>query len=122
MVGMLQHPFFQNALVAGILAAMMCSMVGVYVVLRRVVFVGITLAQLSSAGVALALLLHLPPTLLALGLTLVGVAFFSQIPAQRRIPYRGGHWRQLHPGCSVGNHLPGEKSCGRGAGLAGLVW
>ena len=66
MVEMLQQPFFHNALIAGVLAAMMCSMVGVYVVLKRVVFVGITLAQISSAGVALALLLHLHPTVLAL--------------------------------------------------------
>jgi ABC-type Mn2+/Zn2+ transport system permease subunit len=86
MVEMLQHPFFQNALIAGTLAAMMCSIVGVYVVLRQVVFVGITLAQFASAGVALALLLHLPPTLLALSLTLAGVAFFSQVSTQRRIP------------------------------------
>jgi zinc transport system permease protein len=86
MIEMLQHPFFQNALVAGILAAMMCSMVGVYVVLKRVVFVGITLAQLSSAGVALALLLNLHPTVLALSTTLAGVVFFSQVPSQRRLP------------------------------------
>jgi zinc transport system permease protein len=87
MVEMLQHPFFHNALIAGMLAAMMCSMVGVYVVLKRLVFVGITLAQLSSAGVALALLLHLHPTVLALSTSLVGVAFFSQVPSsQRRLP------------------------------------
>ena len=70
------------------LAAMMCSMVGVYVVLKRIVFVGITLAQIASAGVALALLLHLHPTVLALSTTLAGVAFFSQVPSQRRVLWR----------------------------------
>lgn len=89
MFDMLQHPFFQNALIAGILAATMCSIVGVYVLLKRVAFVGITLAQISSAGVALALLLHLHPTLVALSATLAGVAFFSQVPSQRRIPLEG---------------------------------
>lgn len=61
MLEMLQHPFFQYALLAGMLAAVMCAIVGVYVLLKRIVFVGITLAQMSSAGVALALLLQLPP-------------------------------------------------------------
>ena len=66
MVEMLQHPFFRYALIAGMLAAGMCAMVGVYVLLKRIVFVGVTLAQLSSAGVALALLLQIPPLVLAL--------------------------------------------------------
>ena len=69
MLEMLQHPFFQYALLAGMLAAVMCAMVGVYVLLKRIVFVGITLAQMSSAGVALALLLQLPPLAVALSVT-----------------------------------------------------
>jgi zinc transport system permease protein len=89
MVEMLQHPFFQYALIAGMLAASMCSMVGVYVLLKRIVFVGIALAQISSAGVALALLLQIHPLMLALSATCAGVIFFSQIPSQRRIPLEG---------------------------------
>jgi ABC-type Mn2+/Zn2+ transport system permease subunit len=89
MLEMLQHPFFQNALVAGILAALMCAIGGVYVLLKRIVFVGITLSQMSSAGVALALLLRLPPLAVALSVTLIGVACFSQVPAQRRLPLEG---------------------------------
>jgi len=67
----------RHALAAGALAAAMCSYVGVYVVLKRIVFVGITLAELSSAGVALALLLGFSPMIGALGLMLVGVVLFS---------------------------------------------
>ncbi len=86
---MLRHSFFVYALIAGVLAAGMCSMVGVYVLLKRIVFVGIALAQLSSAGVALALLLDLPPLVLALSATLIGVVFFSQVSANRDIPLEG---------------------------------
>ncbi len=89
MVEMLQHAFFLYALIAGVLAAAMCSVVGVYVLLKRIVFVGITLAQLSSAGVALALLLDLPPWVLALSATLIGVVFFSQVSANRDLPLEG---------------------------------
>lgn len=86
MIEMLQHPFFQNALIAGMLAALLCSFLGVYVVLTRIVFVGVTLAQLASAGVALALLLHLYPLYMALVLSLAGVVFFAWLHPQRRVP------------------------------------
>ncbi len=86
---MLKHPFFQNALLSGVLVALLCSFLGVYVVLKRIVFVGIALAQLASAGVALALLLHLHPLLFAFTFSLLGVAFFSQVPSQRRVPVEG---------------------------------
>lgn len=86
MLEMLQHPFFQNALMAGVLTALLCSLLGVYVVLTRIVFVGITLAQLASAGVALALLLHLYPLTMALILTLAGVAFYAWLLPQRKVP------------------------------------
>jgi zinc transport system permease protein len=89
MLEMLSHPFFQNALLAGMLAAVMCAMVGVYVLLKRIVFVGMTLAQMSSAGVALALLLQLPPLAVALSVTFMGVAVFSQVPMQRHVPLEG---------------------------------
>ena len=49
---MLSYPFFQAALIAGTLSAAMCALVGVYVLLKRIVFVGITLAQVASMGVA----------------------------------------------------------------------
>jgi len=43
-------------LMAGSLVALTCAYMGVFVVLRRIVFVGLALAQVSGAGVALAFL------------------------------------------------------------------
>ncbi len=43
-------------LMASMLIAATCAFLGVYVVLKRIVFVGVSLAQISSAGVALAFL------------------------------------------------------------------
>src|SRR5258705_12623812 len=48
---------FREALYGALVIAVCCSVLGVYVVLRRIVFVGAALAQLSSAGIALALFL-----------------------------------------------------------------
>lgn len=47
-----------NALgiIGSVLVAATCAFLGVYVVLKRVVFVGVSLAQISSAGIALAFL------------------------------------------------------------------
>jgi ABC-type Mn2+/Zn2+ transport system permease subunit len=48
----------RDALLAGILVGIVCPWVGVYFVMRRIVFLGVALPQVSSAGVALAFLLH----------------------------------------------------------------
>jgi len=46
---------FKDALYGALVIGLVCSVLGVYVVLRRIVFVGAAIAQLSSAGIALAL-------------------------------------------------------------------
>lgn len=85
---------FREALYGALVIAVACSVLGVYVVLRRIVFVGATLAQISSAGIAFALwlggtglalgpLLH--PTVMSLLLTLAAVMFFAS-GARGRIP------------------------------------
>jgi len=88
MLEVFRIPFMQQALLAGLLVAVTCAFLGVFVVLKRIVFVGIALAQLSSAGVALALLLGLSaglyPTLFSLLFMSVGIFLFSV--TTRRIP------------------------------------
>jgi len=77
---------FREALYGALVIALACSVIGVYVVLRRIVFVGAALAQISSAGIALALWLAgagvalggaAGPTAASLLLTLVAVLFFA---------------------------------------------
>jgi zinc transport system permease protein len=77
---------FREALYGALVIGLACSVLGVYVVLRRIVFVGAALAQLSSAGIAFALFLggmglggeltrH--PVAMALLVTLAGALFFG---------------------------------------------
>jgi ABC-type Mn2+/Zn2+ transport system permease subunit len=47
-----------DALVASVLVGAVCPLVGVYFVLRRMIFLGVALPQLSAAGIALAFLLY----------------------------------------------------------------
>jgi ABC-type Mn2+/Zn2+ transport system permease subunit len=47
-----------DALVASVLVGAVCPLVGVYFVLRRMIFLGVALPQLASAGIAFAFLVH----------------------------------------------------------------
>jgi ABC-type Mn2+/Zn2+ transport system permease subunit len=77
---------FREALYGALVIGVTCAVLSVYVVLRRIVFVGAALAQLSSAGIALALWLSgvsalaalgRYPTALSLLVTLLGALFFG---------------------------------------------
>ena len=77
---------FKDALFGALIIALACSVLGVYVVLRRIVFVGAALAQLSSAGIALGLFLYglgiggeltHHPVAMALIVTIAGAMFFG---------------------------------------------
>src|SRR6266545_6529825 len=48
----------QHALYASLVIGFVCPLVGVYLVLRRLVFLGVALPQISAAGIAFAYLLH----------------------------------------------------------------
>jgi zinc transport system permease protein len=52
---MIQQAFMRDVIAGTMLVAAVCSYLGVFIVLRRAVFVGAALAQVSSLGVALAL-------------------------------------------------------------------
>ena len=85
--GAASFDFLRQALYAGVLAALACGYVGVFVVLKRMAFIGVALAEMSSAGIALALLLGFSPLLGALGFMLAGVGAFSRPWASRRVPH-----------------------------------
>jgi ABC-type Mn2+/Zn2+ transport system permease subunit len=48
----------RDAMIASVLVGLVCPLVGVYFVLRRMIFLGVALPQLSAAGIAFALLMH----------------------------------------------------------------
>jgi ABC-type Mn2+/Zn2+ transport system permease subunit len=77
---------FPNALISGIVMASVCSLVGVFVVLKRIVFISITLSETAACGIAAAMLFNLPPLLGAVALTAVVVGFLSIHFETSRIP------------------------------------
>ncbi|MBM3858900.1 MAG: metal ABC transporter permease [Verrucomicrobia bacterium] len=95
---MLQQDFMLRTLAGTGIVALLCSYLGVFIVLRRAVFVGAALSQVSSFGVALALFLcgcwggaahgELPWLAhpMALILTVGAALLFAAQPRERRLP------------------------------------
>lgn len=78
--------FFQRALVASILVGLVCAVVGVFVVLRGLAFLGDALSHAAFPGVVIAYLLHLP---FYLGAAVAAVATSLAVGwVQRRGPVR----------------------------------
>ena len=91
--------FYRESILGALVLALGCSVLGVYVVLRRIVFVGAALAQLSSAGIGLAVFLAslglgmgglVDELTVSLAVTMAGVAFFGLQAARQRIPPDAG--------------------------------
>jgi ABC-type Mn2+/Zn2+ transport system permease subunit len=85
-----------EAVIASMAVAAACGMVGVYTVLRRVVFLPAALSQVSGLGVVLAFLLPVlfpalagcalfEPALFALGVTLLAALLLGWMPEPRRL-------------------------------------
>jgi zinc transport system permease protein len=95
---MLAQDFMRHVLAGTVIVAALCSYLGVFIVLRRAVFVGAALAQVSSLGVALAMsagaLLHLgedhtphlPAGPFAWALTLTTAVVLAAQRRERRLP------------------------------------
>lgn len=77
--------FMRNSIIAGILISTICSFLGIYIVLRRMVFLGVALAQISSLGVAMAYLLNWNTLISSFLVTLAGVLFLA-LASHRNIP------------------------------------
>jgi len=80
-VEILQYAFMQRALLAGALIGAVCAVVGVYVVLRGLSFIGAGIAHASFGGVALGFLFGVNPVLSAVVFCLAtawGIGFVAR--------------------------------------------
>ena len=68
--------FVRNALAASVIAGGLCAFLGVYVVLRRIVLLGIALSEISAPGVAAGFFLGFDPTASSLALAVAAVLAF----------------------------------------------
>jgi len=71
MVEALSHPFMQRALLAGVLLSTLAGYYGVFVVQRKLSFLGAGLGHAAFGGIALGLLMGLQPLWVAIPFTVV---------------------------------------------------
>ena len=74
---------FPEAVLCGTVMATVCSVFGVFVVLKRIVFISIALSEAATCGLALALVFHFSP-LAGSALVTGAVVFLLTLPEKRQ--------------------------------------
>jgi len=79
---------FPHALFGSVIVGLLCSFIGVYIVARRVVFLGAVLTQVSVLGLTMTFLplFALPHTVGSLAVTLVTVLILSRLLTGKKVP------------------------------------
>lgn len=86
MLEVLQYEFMQNALIAGLLASVACGIIGVYVVVKRVVFISGGIAHASFGGIGLGYLLGINPVLGAVFFTITSALGIGLVTKRTKLP------------------------------------
>jgi zinc transport system permease protein len=82
----LQYQFMQNALIAGLLAAIACGIVGVYVVVKKIIFISGGIAHASFGGIGLGYLVGISPVIGALIFSLASALGMGYVTRRTRLP------------------------------------
>lgn len=72
----LNETFFRYALISGVIIGGLCAYLGIYIILRRIVFIGLALSEIAALGVALGLFLGWKTDVVSLISVLLGTIFF----------------------------------------------
>lgn len=79
------YGFIIRGLEAGIVAALICPLIGIFLVLRRYSLIADTLAHISLAGVALGLVLKINPLLTALVVSTISSIFIDRLRLTKKV-------------------------------------
>jgi zinc transport system permease protein len=79
MIEALQFEFMQNALVAGLLASVICGIMGTLVVVNRIVFLSGGIAHAAYGGIGLAFFFGWPYTVGAIGFSLLSAMVMAAV-------------------------------------------
>jgi len=76
-INLLGYRFFQNALIGGSISALACSLIGLFVILRKESMIGDGVAHVSFGGIAIGLFLNVNPLYTALVVAVIAVLGIS---------------------------------------------
>jgi len=83
---LLQYEFIRNAIMAGILASISCGIIGVYVVVKRIVFISGGIAHASFGGIGLGYYLGINPILGVLPFSIASALSMGWVSKRSRLP------------------------------------
>jgi ABC-type Mn2+/Zn2+ transport system permease subunit len=81
----LEYAFMQRALIAAVLVGMVCSVIGTYVVLKKLAFIGAGISHSAFGGVALGYLLDVSPLGVAIPFSLATAMAIGWVSRKGRI-------------------------------------
>ena len=79
MIEILQYEFMANALTAALLSAIACGIVGVYVVVKRIVFISGGIAHASFGGIGLGYFLGIEPVLCVIPFSIASALSIGEV-------------------------------------------
>lgn len=82
---LLSYGFIRNALIAGSFVAVLCSALGMFLVLRRLSLIGDGLAHATFGSVALALVLHASPLLFSIPVVMLSAVGIQKLTERTRV-------------------------------------
>lgn len=85
MINIFSDSFMTTALLTGLIAGMACAYLGVFIILKRIIFMGIAIAEVSALGVALGLFIGLNPFICAFATAILGVIVFWVAHTERSV-------------------------------------
>jgi len=86
MIEILEYEFMRNALIAALLASIACGIVGVYVVVKRIVFISGGIAHAAFGGVGLGYFLGVDPILGVIPFSIASALSMGVIGRKTKIP------------------------------------
>jgi len=86
MLEILTYPFFQRAILAGLILAFLLAMLGPFVILKRMSFFADGIAHASLAGVAIGILLSVDPLLAAVLFSIIFAGLIYLTEQRRQLP------------------------------------
>ncbi len=86
MIEILQYEFMQNALIAALLASIACGIIGVYVVVKRIVFISGGIAHAAFGGIGLGYFFGIDPVLGVVPFSIAAALSMGIVSKRTRIP------------------------------------
>lgn len=82
---MLEYAFAERALVAAVVVGLLCGLLGFFVILRRLAFIGVGIAHSAVGGVAIGLMLGIDPGISAAVFAVLVALGMFQVARDRRL-------------------------------------